>query len=147
MKLILRIKGQVGLNKDINETMYRLRLRKKYVAIIFNKDTDEQKGMIKKVRDLVAYGEVGDEILEKLISKRGIAIDKTKKISDVKKIVEGIKQGKSLEDFNLKPYFRLHPPIGGFKSKGKVSPTKTHYPKGVLGDHGNELNLLIERMI
>ena len=59
------------------------------------------------------------------------------------KIISEIFDGKlekRLSDFGIKPFFRLHPPRGGIKSK-------LHFPKGVLGDHGDKINLLIERML
>ena len=40
-----------------------------------------------------------------------------------------------------KDVFRLHPPRGGVKS------TKMHYPKGILGDNGKDINKLIEKML
>ena len=36
MKLaVIRIKGQIGLKKEVKETLYRLRLRKKYSCVVF----------------------------------------------------------------------------------------------------------------
>ncbi|PIN90172.1 50S ribosomal protein L30 [Candidatus Pacearchaeota archaeon CG10_big_fil_rev_8_21_14_0_10_32_14] len=144
MKFMLRIKGEVGVDRDIEETMCRLKLKKKFVGVILNKETNVQMGMVQKIRNCVAYGEVSDELLEKIIASRGRALDTSKKMAEPKKVVEGLKQGKSLEDFNVKPFFRMHPPRGGFR--GPAS-TKTHYPKGTLGDHGKELNKLVERML
>ena len=57
-----------------------------------------------------------------------------------KKIVEEIKKGKKFEELNLKPFFRLHSPRKGIKSK-------LHYPKGVLGDHKDKINELLIRML
>jgi len=90
MKLIIRIKGQVGLKKEIIETLYRLRLRKKYSCIVIDKPTKIQLGMINKVRDFVAFGEISEEVYKRLVEKR-----KTK----------------------IKNFFRLHPPRGGIESK------------------------------
>ena len=97
--------------------------------------------MIRKVENFVAYGDINKETFAELVKKRGQAIDKKKKI-DVSKAVEEFfeKQGKKLEELNLKPFFRLHPPRGGIKSK-------VHFPKGVLGNHGEKINDLIKRML
>ena len=138
MICIIRIKGRVGLKKDIDETLNRLRLRKKYVCVVLN-PRKEQSGMIKKVKDFVAFGEINNEMFERLIEVRGQLIDKSKKI-DAKKIVEEIQKGKKYEDLNLKPFFRLHPARKGIKSK-------LHFPRGVLGDNREEINKLIERML
>ena len=138
MICVIRIKGKVGIKKDINETLNRLRLRKKYSCIVLN-PKKEQLGMIKKVKDFVAFGEINDMAFEKLITLRGKVIDKSKKI-DVKKSIEEIKKGKKYEELNLKPFFRLHSPRKGIN-------TKLHFPKGVLGDHKNKINDLVKRML
>jgi large subunit ribosomal protein L30 len=113
MIAVIRITGDVNLGGDVRETFNRLRLRRKYSCIVLN-PTKEQEGMINKVRDLVAFGEISEETLKKLEEKRG-----NKKNPG---------------------FFRLHPPRRGIK-------TKFHYPKGVLGNHGEKINELIERML
>lgn len=138
MICIIRIHGRVGLNRDVVETLNRLKLIKKYSCIVLNPNK-EQIGMIKKVRNFVAFGNIKKENLEKLIEKRGQSVNKKEKI-DVKKIVEELEKGKKPADLNLKPFFRLHPPRRGIKSK-------LHFPKGVLGDHKEKINELVERML
>ncbi len=135
---IIRISGKVGLNRDVIETLDRLRLRRKYSCIIIN-PTKEQAGMIKKIRSFVAYGDIKNDVLEKIISKRGQPADKNKKI-DSRKVAEGIIKGEKFKDLNLRPFFRLHP-----ARKGMV--TKFHFPKGVLGDNRDKINELVERML
>lgn len=118
MICVIRIKGQVKLKKEIVETLYRLRIRRKYACVVLEKPTKEQIGMIEKLRDFVAYGEINDATYKELVDKRG------------KKDSEG----------KLKPFFRLHPPRKGIKSK-------VHFPKGVLGNHGKKINELVKRML
>ena len=52
MICIIRIRGRVGLKKEINETLNRLRLRRKYTCIVLE-GNKVQLGMIKKVKDCV----------------------------------------------------------------------------------------------
>ena len=117
MIVIIRIKGQVGLKHDIKETLQRLGLKKKYSCLILENPKAEELGMIKKVRNFVAYGELDSETHKKLIEARG-------KFSKSKK------------------YFRLHPPRGGIESKKHFG-----VGKGVLGDNQNKINELILRML
>tara|TARA_Y100000034_G_scaffold124473_1_gene172690 strand:- start:725 stop:1141 length:417 start_codon:yes stop_codon:yes gene_type:complete len=138
MICVIRIKGRVGLKKEINETLNRLRLRRKYTCVVLN-GKKEYLGMIKKVENFVAFGEISDETFEKLVEKRGQLINKNKKI-DSKKVIEELKKGKKYEELNLKPFFRLHPPRKGIKSK-------LNFPKGVLGNNKNKINDLVERML
>ena len=139
MICIIRIRGEVNMDGDVKETLHRLRLRKKYSCVVINPNK-EQEGMLKKVKDLVAFGEISKETFEKLIEKRGQLLDKKKKKADAKKAVGDLESGKKYEDLNLKPFFRLHPARGGMN-------TKVHFPKGVLGNNGESINKLVERML
>ena len=139
MICIIRIRGQVNLNSDIKNTLDRLRLRRKYSCVVLV-PTKELEGRIKKIRNFVAFGKIKNEVFEKLIEKRGQILDKNKKTKiEAKKVIEGLEKGKKYEDFNLKPFFRLHPPRKGINSK-------LHFPRGVLGDNKEKINDLIERM-
>jgi ribosomal protein L30/L7E len=89
MMCVIRIHGQIGLDKKIKETLDRLKLRKKYSCVLLE-PTKENLGMIRKVQNQVAFGEITTEIQKKLNEKR-----KTK----------------------IKNFYRLHPPRGGINSK------------------------------
>lgn len=136
MIAIIRISGKVGISKDVENTLFRLRLRKKYACVVVN-EKENLKGIIMKIRDYVAYGNIDKETLKELIEKRA----KSDKKIDAEKISSEIFSGKKkLKDFGIKEFFRLHPPIKGIKS------SKLHYPKGVLGEN-KEINNLIRRML
>jgi large subunit ribosomal protein L30 len=138
MITIIRITGMVNMHGDAQETLSRLRLRRKYACTLID-ETPEMLGMIKKVRSFIAYGKLEKKDLIELIAKRGQPIDKNKKV-DAEKTADMIIKNKSFDDTGLKPFFRLHPARGGIE-------TKQHYPKGVLGDHKDKLNELIKRML
>ncbi len=131
MIAIIRITGMVDKNKDIAETLHRLRLRRKYSCVVVE-ENKVVKGMLKKVRSFVAYGKIDEETLKELVKKRGQKLDKKKEIGKL----DGLK----FKEANLKPFFRLHPPRGGINSK-------QHFPKGVLGNHKEKINDLIRRML
>lgn len=139
MKLLIRITGCVDKDRDVAETLDRLRLKRKYACSIVDDDKKEIKGMIQKVRNFIAYGDVDEKTLIDLIEKRGQLLDKTKKI-DAKKIAQEILKSKSMKDLEIKPFFRLHPARGGINSK-------SHFPKGVLGNHKEKINDLVKRML
>jgi len=121
MIAVIRIKGMVGIKKSVAETLHRLRLRKKYVCVVLEKPTKEQLGMIKRVKDFVAYGEIDEKTYKELQAKRGQKDSTTGK---------------------LKPFFRLHPPRGGIESKKHFG-----VGKGVLGNNKEKINDLIRRML
>ena len=139
MILVIRISGIVNLTKDIKETLYRIRLRKKYSAVLAAPTLKNMK-LLKIIRNYVAYGDINNETLRELIKARAILKDKTKKI-DVDKIIEQIEK-KDSESWDIKPFFRFHPPRGGIDSK-------KHFGKGkgVLGDNKNKIKELVRRML
>ena len=120
-----------------------LRLNRIHHCVLVRKDPRVE-GMIKKVKDYVTWGEIADEMLKKLIEKRGRLVG-NKKIDpkDVEKILKKIKKMKNLaKDVpEIEPVFRLNPPRKGHGS------IKIHYPKGALGYRGEKINELIERML
>lgn len=140
MLAIIRISGIPEMPEKAGITLDRLRLRKKYACVLLH-ETPENMGMVNAVDNFVAYGKIDKETLSELIAKRGKAIG-GKKVDSVKTAGELLesKTGKKLEEFGLKPFFSLHPPRGGIDSK-------TRYPKGVLGNHGHDINKLIRRML
>ena len=135
--VLIRIAGQVKVIGDVKNTLERLRLRKKYSCVLL-KPTKDILGMIKKIRYHVAFGNIDKKILIELIKARGKTLDKSE--VNAEKIAEELISGKKLQDLGLKPFFTLHPPRKGIKSK-------LQYPKGVLGDNKADINKLIERML
>ncbi len=140
MIAIIRIKGKVKIKKKIEETLKRLRLGKKYTCVVINEKDKIKRGMLKKVENFVAYGEIDKGTLMRLIEKRAKPIEKNKKIN-IEGIVKGLEKGKKPEELDIKGYFNLHPPRRGIKS------SKRHFPKGILGNNKNKINKLIERML
>ncbi len=139
---IIRIKGCVKLRENFENTLDRLRLKRKYACVLINSSDRNLMGMLKKIRNYVAYGEINDETLAHLIKERGKSIDGNKKEVNInaEEVAKGLMSGKKLSDFGLKNFFRLHPPRGGINSK-------LQYPKGVLGNHRENINKLVERMM
>lgn len=142
MIALIRIVGKINLNRRIKETLNRLRLKKKYSCVVIKNPNNVQVGMIKLLRDFIAFGEINEETYKKLIDERGQLVDRKKSRPDAKKVIAGILEGKKYEDFNLKPFFRLHPPRKGIDSKKHFG-----IKKGVLGNNGEKINDLILRML
>jgi large subunit ribosomal protein L30 len=138
LMLIIRISGLVGVNKFVEETLYRLNLRRKYSATVI-KPTKDILGMIEKARHYIAFGKIDKETLIKLLKARAQRTDK--KQFKAEETAELLISGKSLKESGFKPFFRLHPPRGGMKK----SP-KQQFPIGILGPN-KEINKLVEKML
>jgi len=135
MIAVIRIKGQVGIKRPVKETLNRLRLRRKYACVVFETPSNEILGMVKKMKDFVAFGEISEETYKELVEKRG------------KKDMQGTKspmssaEASSNERRKLKPFFRLHPPRKGIESKKHFG-----VGKGVLGNN-KKMDELVRRML
>ncbi len=147
----VRIRGQVGVRPGIKKALDLSGLRRKHTAVVFQ-ETSSNLGMLRKAKDFITFG-IGDkETLAALIEKRGRLegdkrIDKAAlkgmKLKDFAELADKIFSGAKLRDYGVKPFFRLHPPKGGFKGSIKRAVTN----KGELGDRGEGINLLFKRMI
>ncbi|MEM1657672.1 MAG: 50S ribosomal protein L30 [Candidatus Jordarchaeales archaeon] len=152
--VVIRIRGDVGVRKEIRDTLKMLRLHKVNHAIIVPK-TPSFQGMLQKVKDYVTWGEISKETLALLLRKRGRLegdnpltdefLAKNLGINSIDELAGKIYNGEiKLSDVpKLKPVFRLHPPKGGFKRKKK----RPFADGGELGYRGENINKLIERMV
>ncbi|MFH1802587.1 MAG: uL30 family ribosomal protein [archaeon] len=138
MIIAIRISGQVGLTEEIKETLHRIKLRRKYSAVLLQETTENTK-LLKKIRNNISYGKISEETLANLLARRAQPIDKNKKV-DAKKVMSEIEK-QPLEKLGLKPFFRLHPPRKGIESKKHAG-----VGKGVLGEN-EKINELVEKML
>ncbi len=151
---IVRIRGIIGIRKDIKDTLSMLRLYKKHTCIIIE-NTPKYNGMIKKIKDYITWGEINQETFKQLLKERA-------KLPGNKKLTEDYLKSKlklSIDQFTkeffafkkelkdilgLKLFFRLNPPIKGFERKGIKKPFSLG---GVLGYRKEKINDLIKRML
>ena len=151
---VIRIRGEVRVDKRIEDTLKMLRLLKKNRCSVVP-NTRSYLGMLGKVKDYCTFGEIDEDTLALLIEKRGrlkgdkpLTYDylKQKLKVDFKQFAGIFMQGKmGLKDIpGLKPFFKLHPPIGGFEREGIKKP---YTIGGALGYRKKEINKLIRKMI
>jgi len=149
--LVIRIRGIVNIPNWAEKTLANLNLRKKFNATLVT-ENNQTLGMLRKVKDIVAWKSVDESLIKELLEKRGRKKgfhplknsnlpSNYESIDDLANAIHRNNISLSqLED--LKPWFSLNPPKGGFKRK-----TKTQYTqKGILGEN-NELIDLVRRMI
>ncbi len=73
MYAVVQVRGVVNTRRDIKDTLKMLRLHHINHCVLVA-DTPENLGMIRKVKDYVAYGEVDAATLETLLKTRGRVI-------------------------------------------------------------------------
>jgi len=149
----IRIRGTVNVRGEIEDTMKMLHLTRANNCSLVREDPSYM-GMLQKTKDYITYGQIDGETLSELIAKRGMLVgdkpvtdDYVKEHTDfgsIRELAEAIVEGKAdYKDLpEVKPLFRLHPPIKGFKT------VKRHYSVGgSLGNRGEAINELIRRML
>ncbi len=155
MYAVIRVRGHVGVKKEILDTMKMLRLNKANHMVLLP-DNPSTKGMLQICKDYVTWGEIDKKTLAKVLEGRGrLTGNKNIDKKAVKTITNG--EAKDFESFagsimdgevklkalpDVKPVFRLHPPRKGYKSVKHPFSTG-----GDLGYRGKEINDLIGRMI
>ena len=152
MLAVIRVRGRTGIRKEIEDTLQMLRLKRINHCVLVP-ETPEYLGMLKKAKDFITWGRINKETLVKLLKKRlkmlgdrNVDEESLKEITDFESFedfADALMKGKvKLKDFKkLKPIFRLNPPRHGYKA------IRLPYPKGDLGDRGEKINELIERML
>jgi large subunit ribosomal protein L30 len=122
---VVRVRGRVGIRKEIEETLNMLRLTRANYCVLID-DRREYLGMLAKVKDHITWGEVDTEAVARLLRLRG-ELEGGKKLTDsyLKKSTpyrsveafakDFISHKAELKDIpGLKPFFRLHPPRKGY---------------------------------
>ncbi|MEM0037709.1 MAG: 50S ribosomal protein L30 [Zestosphaera sp.] len=151
---IVRVRGLADVPPDVENTLRKLRLTRKYTTVIYPKNSSVD-GMLRVIKEWVTWGEIDENTLKELLLKRGKLVG-NKPITEgfirerfgmsvdefVKALIEGKLQLHKLDDV-IKPVFRLHPPKGGFKRSTK----KPLGSDGELGYRGSEINKLIHKMV
>ena len=150
--LVVRIRGTVNIPAWAQTTLDSLNLAKKFRATIIAENS-ETLGMLRKVKDIVAWTSVDASFIKELLEKKGRKngykpirdSDLPEEYKNIDELAVAIAENKITTLSNLKsikPWFALAPPRGGFRRK-----TKTQYSqKGILGEN-QELIQLVKNML
>jgi large subunit ribosomal protein L30 len=149
--LVVRIRGTVNIPHWANTTLDNLNLDKKFRATVIP-ENPQSLGMLRKVKDMVAWTSADAAIIRELLEKRGKRIgfkpitnsDLPEGYSTIGDLASALADDKLILSKlgSIKPWFALNPPRGGFKRK-----TKTQYSQeGVLGED-NALADIVKRML
>lgn len=140
MYAIVRLRGGVNTKPEIKDTLKMLRLHRINHCVVVPED-EHYRGMIQKVKDYVAWGEIGEDLLATILEKRG-RLSGNKRLTDqivreltpystIKEFAAALSNGSiDFKDAGIKPVFRLHPP-----RKGHRGIKKTVKEGGELGYH------------
>jgi large subunit ribosomal protein L30 len=148
---VVKMRGVVKSKPDVRRTLELLNLDRTNHCVIIE-DNEHYRGMLQKVKDYVAWGEINTETLTILLNKRGMLtggrkltdnhLKQNSEFEDIKSLAHAIVDGRvNLKSIpNLRPVLRLHPPRKGHKG------IKKPFPEGVLGFHRIMINELLLKM-
>ena len=141
MYAVIRVRGSVNVAREVKDTLKMLRLTRVNHCVVIPKNPNYE-GMLGKAKAYITWGEITQDSLERLVSKRGrLPGDKRIPEKEAKVIAGKIRKERSLKDAGIKPVFRLSPPSKGYSS------VRINYPRGDLGNRGENINELLKRMI
>lgn len=150
---VIRVRGNIHVNPDIKKTLQLLRLTRVNHCVLVE-ENKVSKGMLQVAKDYVTWGEINKDVLTRLIRSRG-RLQGDKPLTDeyvksatsyesIDKLAEAILNNElQYKDIpEVKPVFRLHPPIQGYEGI-----KRSFKNKGALGYRGENINMLLERMM
>jgi large subunit ribosomal protein L30 len=152
MYAVVQVRGTVKTRREIKDTLKMLRLHHINHCVIIP-DTPAYMGMIRKVKDFIAYGEVEAGIVEELLRSRGRLtgdihltddyVRENSQYSGITDFAKALSSGEArLADVpGLKPVLRLHPPRKGYRTT-----KRTFQQGGSLGYYGENINDLLYKM-
>jgi large subunit ribosomal protein L30 len=150
---VVRVRGIINVKNDIRDTLTMLGLGRVNHCILLN-ESPQSIGMLLKVKDYVTWGPIDAETAALLVKERGRlkgrkpldekslkVLGKYKSFEDLgKALADGEAKWTKLED--TVRVFRLHPPRKGYEGI-----KRTYNIGGALGDRGENINVLLKRMV
>jgi len=137
---VVRVRGQVNLSQSLKSTFQMLNLFNKNGCVVVD-DTPSFRGMIKRVKDYVTWGEITDDVFKKMVE------------SKAEPYLGRLEDSKSMYKYNkyftigtkkFNKFIRLNPPKKGYGKEGIKMPFTKN---GALGYRGEKINDLIEKMM
>ena len=152
----VRVRGAPGMKREILDTIKMLRMHKVNHGVLLWGEKSAI-GMLTKCKDYIAYGEIDEKTLVRLLRVRGRIEGNTQltdehvknltKYENIKELAKALLIGeikyREKDIYKIKPVFRMHPPQKGFR--GSI---KKHYNEGgTLGYVEKYIIELIQKMI
>ncbi len=149
--LVVRIRGTINVPSWATATLAYLNLTRKYRATLISENA-QSLGMLRKVKELVAWTIADPGIVKELLEKKGRKAgfkpvsdsDLPKEYPTIEELASAISENRirMSEIDSIKPWFALKPPRGGFKRKTK----KQYNEGGILGEDKDLVNI-VKRML
>ncbi len=148
---VIRLRSSRKKKNKIDDTLDMLRLNRINHCTIVPENTT-YKGMLNKVKDLITWGELEEDVLLEMLKNRSdVSVEEMEKeikdqteYENIEEFAEAVSKDQVTIDEvdGLQNIFRMHPPQGGYKSI-----KRPYRNSGSLGYRGDAINELLMRMI
>jgi len=150
---VVRVRGAINVKNDIRDTLTMLGLGRVNHCVLIN-ESPVSMGMLLKVKDYVTWGPIDVETASALVKERGRlkggvplddrslkALGEYRSFEDLgKALAEGDVTWSKMD--GTVRVFRLHPPRKGYEGI-----KRSYNMGGALGDRGEGINTLLQRMM
>jgi large subunit ribosomal protein L30 len=150
---IVRVRGHAKIQHRAVNTMNMMKLTRPNHCVIVPQNATSN-GMLQVVKDFVTWGEVGHEVLARMLFQRGEVlggarltdayVKENSKFTSILSLAKAIDKGeaKVTDVKGLKPVLRMPPPRQGYEST-----RRSFVDRGALGYRGPAIEKLIDRML
>jgi large subunit ribosomal protein L30 len=151
---VVRVRGTINIKNDIRDTLAMLGLGRVNHCVLVD-ETPQFMGMLHKVKDYVTWGPIDPETATQLVKERGLLTGKKPvEKKTLEELGDGFKSyealGTAIAEGKVKwsklegtvRVFRLHPPRKGYEGI-----KRSYTVGGALGDRGESINALLQRMM
>jgi large subunit ribosomal protein L30 len=150
---IIRVRGHAKIRHQAVDTMVMMKLTRVNHCVVLPQNATTM-GMIQTAKDYVTWGEIGPELLARLLFQKGEVsgggrltdafVKDNSKFTSILSLAKAIDKGeaKITDVKGLKPVLRMPPPIHGYEST-----RKTVTDGGSIGYRGAGIEKLIDRML
>ena len=149
--LVVNLRGMVNTRTPVKTTLQQMSIARRFNATIIQ-DNKVHRGMLTLAKEHVAWCKLDSGIPEKLLRSRsdrstGKKIEESqlgKEFGSFAALAKELESGRvklsSIEE--IRPFFRLSPPRGGFKRS-----TRRQYAEGGILGYNKELAQIVEKMM
>lgn len=151
--LVVNMRGIVNTRTPVRTTLEQLSIARRFNATIVP-DNEVYRGMLNLSKDHVAWCKIESGLAEKLLKTRsekssGVkfseeALKHRNEFRSYSDLASGLESGKAKlsELRDMRPFFRLKPPKGGFRKS-----TRRQFRDGGILGKNEELPKLVEKML
>jgi large subunit ribosomal protein L30 len=148
--LVVNLHGQINVPRATRETLVQLGLGKRFSATVVG-DDPVSKGAVHLCKDYVAWAPIDAGLLEAILKARG-RLSNTRTLDEealkdmgyktYADLAQAMIKGETSGSKELKPFFGLSPPRGGFKRSSR----RQFREGGILGENP-KLGEIVRRML